>query len=381
MDIRTVCIHGKQDKGTKKDGTGAITFPIYQTATFAHLGVGNSTGYDYTRTQNPTRQYLEETIAALEGGAGAIACATGMAAITAVMELFQPGDHIVISDDLYGGTYRSFHTINEKNGIQFTAVNTSNLEEVAKAVRKNTKAIYIETPSNPMMQVTDIAGVAKIARTHGALLIVDNTFLTPYLQRPIELGANIVVHSGTKYLCGHNDTLAGFIVVDQDSINTKLREIYNTTGACLAPIDSWLLMRGIKTLGIRMDRQQENAMKLAQWLQQQSWIEKVYYTGLKDHPDYELSQRQASGFGAMISFTVDSEERAVHILEHVRVIQFAESLGGVESLITYPMTQTHAAIPVEIREAKGINGRLLRLSVGIEAVEDLLADLERAAEL
>ena len=381
MDIRTVCIHGKQEKGTKDDGTGAITFPIYQTATFSHLGVGNSTGYDYTRTQNPTRQYLEETVATLEGGAGAIACATGMAAITAVMELFQPGDHIVISDDLYGGTYRSFHTINEKNGIEFTAVNTSNLKKVADAVQENTKAIYIETPSNPMMQVTDIAGVAKIATEQGALLIVDNTFLTPYLQRPIELGANIVVHSGTKYLCGHNDTLAGFIVVDKEDIYQKLREIYNTTGACLAPIDSWLLIRGIKTLGIRLDRQQENAMKLAEWLQQQPWIEKVYYTGLKDHPDYALSQRQASGFGAMISFTVDSEERAVHILEHVRVIQFAESLGGVESLITYPMTQTHAAIPVEIREAKGINARLLRLSVGIEGVEDLLADLEQAAEM
>ncbi|MDD2972552.1 MAG: PLP-dependent aspartate aminotransferase family protein [Lachnospiraceae bacterium] len=377
MDINTQCIHGKNERN---DATGAVTFPIYQTATFAHPGMGHSTGYDYSRTQNPTRQQLEETVALLEKGVGAIACASGMAAITAVMELFSPGDHIVISDDLYGGTYRSFHKINEKNGISFTAVNTSNLSEVNRAMQENTRAVYIETPSNPMMQVTDLAGVAKIAKEHQALLIVDNTFLTPYFQRPIELGANIVVHSGTKYLCGHNDTLAGFIVVDNEVLNRKIREIYNTTGACLAPIDSWLLTRGIKTLGVRLERQQENALALARWLGQQSWVEKVYYIGLPEHPDYELSMRQSYGFGAMISFTTDTQERAIRILEHVEIIQFAESLGGVESLITYPMTQTHAAIPQEIREAKGINDRLLRLSAGIEGIEDLLEDLRQAAE-
>lgn len=377
MKVNTACIHGTNKK---KDATGAITYPIYQTATFAHLGVGESTGYDYTRTQNPTRQQLEDTVALLEKGAGAIACATGMAAITAVMELFGPGDHIVISDDLYGGTYRSFHTINEKNGISFTAVNTSNINEIGEAITPNTKAVYIETPSNPMMQVTDIAAVAKIAKEHNLLLIVDNTFLTPYLQRPLELGANIVVHSGTKYLCGHNDTLAGFIIVDCEELNERLRVIYNTTGACLAPIDSWLLMRGIKTLGIRIDRQQANAMQIAAWLQNQSWVKEVYYIGLPEHPSFELSKRQADGFGAMISFTIDSEERVVQILEHVKIIQFAESLGGVESLITYPMVQTHAAIPEEIRKAKGIDEYLLRLSVGIEDVEDLIEDLQQAAQ-
>lgn len=377
MKVNTVCIHGTNKK---KDATGAITYPIYQTATFAHLGVGESTGYDYTRTQNPTREQLEDTVALLEKGAGAIACATGMAAITAVMELFRPGDHIVISDDLYGGTYRSFHTINEKNGISFAAVNTSNIEEIEEAITPNTKAVYIETPSNPMMQVTDIAAVAKLAKEHHLLLIVDNTFLTPYLQRPLELGANIVVHSGTKYLCGHNDTLAGFIIVDCEEFNERLRVIYNTTGACLAPIDSWLLMRGIKTLGIRIDRQQANAMQIAVWLQKQNWVKQVYYIGLPEHPSFELSKRQADGFGAMISFTVDSEERVVQILEHVKIIQFAESLGGVESLITYPMVQTHAAIPEKIRKAKGIDEYLLRLSVGIEDVEDLIEDLQQAAE-
>lgn len=376
MKANTVCIHGTNKK---KDATGAITYPIYQTATFAHLGVGKSTGYDYSRTQNPTRQQLEETVTKLENGYGTIACASGMAAITAVMELFKPGDHIVVSDDLYGGTYRSFHRINEKNGIQFTAVNTSHLEEIKAAVTTATKAIYIETPSNPMMQVTDIEAVAKLAKEHHALLIVDNTFLTPYLQRPIELGANIVVHSGTKYLCGHNDTLAGFIVTDAKELDDDLREIYNTTGACLSPMDSWLLTRGIKTLAVRLDRQQSNAIQIANWLESQEWVEKVYYTGLPAHPDYELSKRQADGFGAMISFLTDSRERAIHILEQIEIIQFAESLGGVESLLTYPMKQTHAAIPAELREEKGINDRLLRLSVGIEDVEDLICDLKKAA--
>lgn len=377
MKTNTICVHGTNDKS---DVTGAITYPIYQTATFAHPKVGVSTGYDYSRTQNPTRQQLEETISMLEHGYGAIACSTGMAAITAVMELFKPGDHVIITDDLYGGTYRSFHTINEKNGIAFTAVNTSDLKAVESSIQPNTKAIYIETPSNPVMQVTDIEAVSIIAKKHNLLVIVDNTFLTPYLQNPILLGANIVVHSGTKYLCGHNDTLAGFIVVDSQELNQELRFIFNTTGASLAPMDSWLLLRGIKTLGIRMDRQQENAKKLVAWLQQQPKVKKVYYVGLEEHPGHELSKKQARGFGAMISFAVDSEKTAIQVLESVEVIRYAESLGGVETLITYPMLQTHAAVPKEIREEKGINQCLLRLSVGIEDIEDLIEDLKQTLQ-
>lgn len=375
MEKETICIHGQN---REKETTGAVSVPIYMTATFAHPGVGRSTGYDYSRTQNPTREYLEKTVAELEHGCGAIACSTGMAAITAVMELFLPGDHIVISDDLYGGTYRLFHTVNEKNGLSFTAVNTSDTSMIEECIGENTKAIYIETPSNPTMQITDIAAVSEIARRRKLLLIVDNTFLTPYLQNPICLGATIVVHSGTKYLCGHNDTLAGFIVTDSEEILKKLRFIYNTTGASLSPMDSWLLIRGLKTLAIRMDRQQENAMKMAEWLEAQKAVEKVFYAGLPTHPGRDLAARQARGFGAMLSFTVKEEKLARYILEHVKLIQYAESLGGVETLITYPMLQTHADIPEQLREEKGIHGRLLRLSVGIENIKDLIHDLEKA---
>lgn len=374
MDFDTLCIHGNNEK---YDTTGAVSVPIFQSATFAHPGVGESTGYDYTRQQNPTREHLEKTMAQLEGGFDAIAFATGMAAIGAVMELFAPGDHIIASDDLYGGSHRLFHHISMKNGMTFDLVNTSDLALIEARIQPNTKAVFIETPTNPMMQVTDIAGVADLTKKHHLTLIVDNTFLTPYFQQPLKLGADIVVHSGTKYLGGHNDTLAGFVVVNDEKISERLRFIYKTTGACLAPFDSWLLIRGIKTLPIRMDKQQENAEKIAHWLSVQKKIKKVYYVGLPSHPDYEISKRQSTGFGGMISFEVDSEETAKHILESVSLIQYAESLGGVETLITYPMLQTHGDIPVAEREAKGINERLLRLSVGIESAKDLIDELDR----
>lgn len=374
MDFSTLCIHGNTEK---YDITGAVSVPIFQSATFAHPGVGESTGYDYTRQQNPTREHLENVIKKLEGGVDAIAFATGMAAISAVMELFSPGDHIIASDDLYGGSHRLFHHISMKNGIDFDLVNTSELSLLEGLIRPNTKALFVETPTNPMMQVTDIAAVAEIARKHQLLLIVDNTFLTPYFQKPLKLGADIVIHSGTKYLGGHNDTLAGFAIVNDEEIAERLRFIYKTTGACLSPFDSWLLIRGIKTLPIRMDKQQENAEKIANWLCQQEKITAVHYVGLPTHEGYEISKRQATGFGGMISFEVDSEETARQILEGVSIIQYAESLGGVETLITYPMLQTHGDIPEQEREAKGINNRLLRLSVGIESAQDLIAELAR----
>jgi cystathionine gamma-synthase len=352
--------------------------PIYQTATFAHPGVGQSTGYDYSRLQNPTREHLEKTVAKLEHGDDAMAFTTGMAAITTVMELFKPGDHIIASDDLYGGSIRLFHYISQKNGLTFDFVNTSDLSGIEQYITSKTKAIFIETPTNPMMRVTDLAAVAAIAKAHELLTIVDNTFLTPYFQNPILLGVDIVVHSGTKYLCGHNDTLAGFAVTATPELSEKLRFIYKTTGACLSPFDSWLLIRGIKTLPVRMEQQQKNALKLADYLCAHPKIRSVYYVGLPTHPDYHVTLKQTTGFGAMISFEVDKEETAKKLLENVKLILYAESLGGVETLITYPMLQTHADVPKEEREAKGINERLLRLSVGLESVDNIIADFEQA---
>lgn len=377
MDFNTLCIHANSNQ---YDTTGAVSVPIFQTATFAHTAVGQSTGYDYSRLQNPTRECLERTVASLEAGKAAMAFSTGMAAVTALMELFSPGDHIITSDDLYGGSHRLFHSICMKNGLTFDFVDTSDLSQIESHIKTQTRAIYIETPTNPTMQVTDIAAVSQLAKKHNLLVVVDNTFLTPYFQKPLLLGADIVVHSGTKYLGGHNDTLAGFLVVKEEQTAEQLQFICKTTGACLSPFDSWLILRGIKTLSVRMERQQENAMVIARWLLQQEKVKKVYYVGLPDHPDYAVSKKQGSGFGAMISFEVDTEQTAIHILNHVALIQFAESLGGVESLLTYPCTQTHADIPSEEREAKGITEKFLRLSVGLESARDLIADLVQAFE-
>lgn len=372
--INTRCLHLEETEG-KTDNYGALTFPIYQTATYAHPAVGQSTGYDYSRLQNPTREHLEQVVASLEGGIDALALSTGIAAITLMMELFKPGDHLIVESDLYGGSIRLFNNVSEKNGIEFSRVACSN-EDVESYVKDNTKAIYIETPTNPMMNVTDIGALAGIAKKHGLLLIVDNTFLSPYFQNPLKLGADIVIHSGTKYLGGHNDTLAGFIVTNNEEISEKLRFLIKTTGAGLSPFDSFLLERGIKTLGIRMERAQENAFALAEWLKKQDVVTKVIYPGLPEHPGHEIMKKQARGFGAMITFDLDTKEHAIALLEKVRMIKFAESLGGVETLITYPTTQTHADVPVEIREKNGITDSTLRLSVGIEDSKDLIAELE-----
>ncbi|MEL7654629.1 MAG: PLP-dependent aspartate aminotransferase family protein [Bacillota bacterium] len=377
MDIKTLCIHGSNDK---KDLTGSISVPIYQSATFAHPSVGESTGYDYTRQQNPTREHLEKTVAALESGSDAIAFTSGMAAISTLMELFQPGDHIIASSDLYGGSIRLFQQVNQKNGLSFSFTHTSNIEQIEKAICEKTKAVFIETPSNPTMLVTDIQAVSELTKKNNILLIVDNTFLTPYFQQPLNLGADIVMHSGTKYLCGHNDTLAGFLVVNNDSLSQKLRHLLMTLGSGLSPFDSWLLIRGIKTLAVRMEKQQENALIIADWLKTHSKVKAVYYVGLPEHPSYPVSTKQASGFGSMISFSVDSEKTAKQVLEKVQVILYAESLGGVETLITYPMLQTHADLSKEERDLKGINETLLRLSVGLEYIDDLIEDLKQALD-
>lgn len=369
----TRCLHLEETEG-KTENYGAISYPIYQTATYAHPGVGQSTGYDYSRLQNPTREQLEKVVASLEGGIDAFALSSGMAAITLLMEIFQPGDHFVVEADLYGGSIRLFDNVSKKNNYEFTYLDCSR-DDIESAIRENTKAIYIETPTNPMMHVSDIAAIAEIARKHQILLIVDNTFLSPYFQNPLKLGADVVIHSGTKFLGGHNDTLAGFLVTNNEEIQEKLRFLIKTTGAGLAPFDSWLLLRGIKTLGIRMERSQENAIKIANWLKAQRVVKQVYYPGLPEHPGYTVMKKQASGFGSMLTFDVDTKAHALQILERVRMIKFAESLGGVETLITYPTTQTHTDVPEDVRLKNGITHCTLRLSVGIEDIEDLLAEL------
>lgn len=374
----TKCIYG-DGKNYDKDGTGAISFPIYQTATYAHPAVGQSTGFDYTRLQNPTRQQVENVVAALEGGIDALAFSSGMAAITALMELFRPGDHLITDADLYGGSIRLFDNISEKNGITFSHIDCSS-EDIESYIKDNTRAIFIETPTNPMMNVVDIREVSEIAKKHGLLLIVDNTFMSPYFQKPFELGADIIIHSGTKFLGGHNDTLSGFIVTNSQEISDKLRFIIKTVGSGLAPFDSWLILRGIKTLPIRMEKAQENAKALVEYLLNEPKVKKVYYPGIEGTKAYEICKSQASGFGSMLTFEVESKELALHILRSTKIIPFAESLGGTETLITYPVTQTHADVPEQVRLKNGITDRVLRLSAGIEDKNDLIADLRQAIE-
>lgn len=373
--IETKCLHLQEEEGSCNH-YGAISYPIYQTATYAHPGVGKSTGYDYSRLQNPTREHLEKIVASLENGIDALAFSSGMAAITLMMELFHSGDHLIVDADLYGGSIRLFNNVSGKNGITFSSIDCHK-EDVESYINENTKAVYIETPTNPMMNVTDIEALAQITKKHKLLLIVDNTFLSPYFQNPLDLGADIVVHSGTKYLSGHNDTLAGFLITKREDISEKFRFLIKTTGAGLAPFDSWLILRGIKTLGIRMEKSQQNAIAIAKWLKQQKAVTKVIYPGLPEHSGYEIMKKQSRGFGAMITFQLESKEFALAVLENVRLIQFAESLGGVETLITYPMTQTHADVPEELRERNGITESTLRLSVGIEDVDDLLDELNK----
>jgi len=371
--LNTRCLHLEEDEG-KINHYGSLSFPIYQTATFEHPEVGQSTGFDYSRLQNPTRQQLEKIVANLEHGIDAFALSTGMAAISLLMEIFEPGDHIIAEADLYGGSIRLFDNVSKKNHYEFTYLNCSR-DDIEASIKPNTRAIFIETPTNPMMNVSDIEAIARIAKKHGIILIVDNTFLSPYFQNPLDLGADVVIHSGTKYLGGHNDTLAGFIVTNNVDIQEKLRFLIKTTGYGLAALDSWLVLRGIKTLGIRMERSEKNAILLADWLNNQSIVKKVYYPGLPEHPGYEIMKKQSRGFGAMLTFNVDTKEHALGILKRVKMIKYAESLGGVETLLTYPTTQTHADVPEEVRLKNGITPCTLRMSVGIEDIEDLIGEL------
>jgi cystathionine gamma-synthase len=374
MKIESICVHGAKDKNNL---TGAIAVPIYQSATFAHPAVGASTGYDYARVQNPTREPLERLIASLENGKEGLAFASGMAAMDAVLGLLAPGDHMIATSDLYGGSVRLFNVLKERTRLSVDYCDTNNQDLLKKTIKENTKAVFVETPSNPMMNITDISAVRKTIGSD-IILIVDNTFLTPCLQRPLDLGADIVVHSGTKYLGGHNDTLSGFVVTSNPIFNEKLRFITKTVGTGLSPFDSFLVIRGLKTLHLRIQKAEENARVVAAWLTKHRKVTKVYYPGLPEHPGHEISKKQASGFGAMISFDVDSPATAYQVLEKVKFILYAESLGGVETLITYPLIQTHADVPEEQRLTLGITDKLLRISLGIENVEDILHDLEEA---
>lgn len=361
------------------DKTGAVSMPVYHSSTFRHPGLGQSTGFDYSRTANPTRSALEKTLAEAEGGEGvrAFAFASGLAAIDAIVRLFQPGDRILVTEDLYGGTFRLFEKLFRPYGIEAVYVDTADPAAVARALTPGVKAVFLEVPSNPLLNVADIRAIAVLAKRHGALTIVDNTFLTFARQRPLELGADISVYSGTKYLCGHNDVVAGVIATARPELADRIGFIQNAAGAILGPQESWLLLRGLKTLPLRLERQERSAQTLASWLATQPRVAAVHYPGLPSHPGHDLLRRQASGFGAMISFEVTDPDRVPAILAGVRVFMFAESLGGVESLITFPAVQTHADIDPAVRERLGINHRLLRLSVGIEAVDDLRQDLER----
>lgn len=360
--------------------TGSVAIPIYQTATFRHPGLGQSTGFDYTRSGNPTRQALEDGIARLDGGVRGFAYATGMAAITGLLMLFKAGDHIVVTEDLYGGTCRLFNQVFNQFGLSFSYVDTTDLAAVEAAIRPETRALFVETLTNPLLKFADLPALAELSRRRGLLLIADNTFLTPYLLRPLELGADITVYSATKYLAGHNDTLGGLVVTNRPELAERIYFYQNSVGAVLAPQDSWLIIRGMKTLGIRLDRHQENALRIATWLEQHPRISKVHYPGLPQHPDHALMKRQARGFGAMIAFEVDKHALVEQVLLKTGLISFAESLGGVESLITFPEVQTHADIPAVLRARLGINNELLRLSVGIEDADDLIEDLRQALE-
>ena len=365
--------------GSKTDPrTGALSTPIYQTASFRHPALGESTGYDYTRSGNPTRQALEEGLARLEGGAGACAFSSGLAAITTLLMLYQQGDHLIVVEDCYGGTYRLFEQVLSRFGLTASYVDATTLDAIGQALRPETKAVFIETPTNPLLRIVDLRALASFCRSNSLQLIVDNTFLTPYFQRPLELGADLVIHSGTKYLAGHNDLLCGVVVAKEPELAAKIRFLQNATGAILSPSDSWLLIRSLKTLALRMEKHNANALAISRWLLEHPKVSRVFYPGLPLHNGHTIHESQGSGYGGMVSFEVNDPFLVSQVLAKVQLIQFAESLGGVETLITFPAVQTHADIPAADRERLGISDRLLRLSVGIEDADDLIADLGQA---
>ena len=376
-DIRTLLIHGGIDGD---EHTGAVNVPIYQTSTFQQTSLGVLKGYEYSRSGNPTRHALEQLIAELEKGTDGFAFASGLAAITSVLTLFKSGDKILLSNNVYGGTFRLLNRVFLQYGLHYQIVDTSDLNEVEEAITEEVKAIFIESPTNPLMAITDIQGVAEIAKRKEILTIVDNTFMTPYLQRPLELGADIVVHSGTKYLGGHSDLIAGLAVTNNRELGEKIAFLQNAMGGIQQPFDSFLLIRGIKTLSVRMDRHMENAQYIAEFLNTHPAVDKVYYPGLPESEGYEINRRQASGPGAMISFVLNKAYDLEIFYASLTVAKLAESLGGVESLVCHTASMTHASIPEEIREKVGITRNLIRYSPGLEAKEDLVRDLEQALQ-
>jgi cystathionine gamma-lyase/cystathionine beta-lyase/cystathionine gamma-lyase/homocysteine desulfhydrase len=376
MGFKTDAIHAGQEPDPT---TGAVTIPIYQTSTYVQEGLGKHKGFEYARTQNPTRMALERNMAVLERGVAGYAFASGMAATTSVTHLLlKQGDHAICGENVYGGTFRLFDGIVKQYGIEFTYVDTSNLDHVERAMRPNTRMVFIETPTNPLMSITDIRGVCDIAHRSDCPLVVDNTFMSPYFQRPLELGADIVVHSTTKYLNGHSDGVGGVVVLKKKEDAERLQFIQNAAGAILSPFDSWLVMRGIKTLPIRMEAHNANGMAMAKYLAGRKEVQKIYYPGLPNHPGRELARKQMTGFGGMIAFDLGSRDRAKRFLDAVRLCSLGESLGGVETLISHPATMTHASVPREERARLGITDGLVRISVGIEDVEDLIADIDQA---
>ena len=375
MGFSTDAIHAGQEPDPT---TGAITVPIYQTSTYVQEELGKHKGFEYARTQNPTRFALEKNLAVLERGARGFAFASGMAATSAVTHLLKSGDHVVASNNMYGGTYRLFEQVTRGFGVDFSYVDTSNLEATAALFRPNTRLLFVETPTNPSMIISDLRGLAKLARSRGALLAVDNTFMTPYFQRPIELGAHLVVHSTTKYLNGHSDMVGGVVISNDDAASQRLQFLQNAVGAVPGPFDCWLVLRGVKTLGVRMDRHESNARAIAAWLSKHPKLTRVLYPGLPDHPGHALHKSQSTGFGGMIAFETGSIERGAAVLKRTKIFALAESLGGVESLISHPASMTHASVPKIERENVGLTDGLVRISVGIEDLEDLQADLEHA---
>lgn len=375
--LKTKVIHG----GISTDRTtGAVSVPIYQTSTYKQNGLGQPKEYEYSRSGNPTRHALEELIADLEGGVQGFAFSSGLAGIHAVLSLFYAGDHIILADDVYGGTFRLMDKVLTKTGIIYDLVDLSNLEDLKAAFKAETKAVYFETPSNPLLKVLDIKEISSIAKAHNALTLVDNTFATPYLQQPIALGADVVLHSATKYLGGHSDVVAGLVTTNSNELASEIGFLQNSIGAVLGPQDSWLVQRGIKTLALRMEAHSANAQKIAEFLEASQAVSKVYYPGLVNHEGHEIAKKQMTAFGGMISFELTDENAVKNFVENLRYFTLAESLGGVESLIEVPAVMTHASIPKELREEIGIKDGLIRLSVGVEALEDLLTDLKEALE-
>ena len=373
----TVCIHAGQEPDPS---TGAIITPIYQTSTYVQDGLGVHKGYEYGRTHNPTRAALEGNIAAMERGQAAFAFASGLAATRAVMTLLEAGDHVVVTDNTYGGTYRLFEQVLRKGGLDFTYVDTSDLDATAAAFKPNTKMLFVETPTNPVLRITDLAAVSQSAHDRGIAVVVDNTFASPYAQRPIEFGADLVLHSTTKFLNGHSDSVGGIVVSVRDDHTEWLKFVQNAEGAILGPMDSWLVLRGTKTLPIRMERHHANAERIAAYLASHPKVKLVHYPGLPDHPQHELAKRQMNGFGGLIAFALGSLEKARTLLNSVRLMALAESLGGVETLISHPVSMTHASVPYDHRQEIGVTDDLVRISVGIEDCDDLLEDLAQALD-